>query len=407
MASKRQVFAWCLYDFANSSFATIILTVAYGVFFKETICGGGGRGDFFWGLSLSLAYGFAAIAAPILGALSDETGSRKKFLMIMTLLCIFSTALLYFLEAGMVLTGMILFILGFFGFAVGNVFYNSFLLDISNSKTVGRISGFGWALGYLGGLATLGLFYPWISTNRLRISFLLTALFFLIFSLPIFIFFKSRQIPSRESFYNSLKKSFHSIRQTRREIADHKELIKFLIAYFFYNDGLSTVITFSSLYAHSTLQMTMQEITVLFFFLQITAFIGAFISGFFVDRFGAKKTILGTLSIWIFTVLGTYYVQTKTGFLIISLIAGLGLGSAQSASRSFVALETPISKVGEFFGFFAIFTKFSSILGPLFFGLASHLLQSQRKAILTVLAFFIVGACLLFRVREKEITENS
>jgi UMF1 family MFS transporter len=401
MKSKIEIAAWCLYDFANSSFATIILTVAYGIFFKEILCGGRSQGDFLWGLSLSLGYTCAAICAPILGAFSDETGSRKKLLMGMTLLCVFSTGLLYFLEEGMILAGMILFILGFFGFALGNVFYNAFLLDIT--ETLGRISGLGWGLGYLGGLVTLGLFYPWISKNKFEISFLFTAFFFLIFSLPTFIFLKSGPVSQKRPFSESVRMSLNRIHQTRKDISEHRELLKFLVAYFFYNDGLSTVITFSSLYARSTFQMTMQEITALFFFLQITSLLGAFVSGFFVDRFGAKKTILWTLGIWIFTVLGAYFAQTKTSFWIISSVAGLGLGSSQSASRSYVALATPISKVGEFFGFFAIFTKFSSILGPFIFGLSSHVL-GQRNAILTILFFFLIGAILLLRVKDKKLT---
>lgn len=400
--SKRiEIFSWCLYDFANSSFATIILTVGFSVYFKESLCTGGSRGDFLWGLSTSLAYLAVAIAAPLLGAFSDQTGTRKKLFIGMTFLCLAATASLSILKPGQVAAGMILFILGFFGFATANVFYNAFLPEISTPGNVGRISGLGWGLGYVGGLASLLLFYPWISKNQFQTSFWLTAIFFLVFALPAFVFLRRPSAPSREPALASIKKSLGRLAQTRRQISQYRELLKFLIAFFFYNDGLSTVIVFSSLYARETFHMTMKEIAFLFISLQFTSLLGAFASGLCVDRFGAKKTILGTLAIWVLACLGVYLALDKTSFWAISLFAGLGIGSCQAASRAFVSMATPPSKSGEFFGFFAIFAKFSSILGPFIFGLVSHLMGSQRQAILSTLIFFLIGAVLLIKVKDE------
>lgn len=405
--SSLRIGAWCFYDFANSSFSTIILTVAYGIYFKSILCEGK-YGDFLWGLSLAIAYFLSAFMAPILGAFSDQTGHKKPFLIILTLVSVVTTLGLGFLSQGMVLTGMILFIMGFFGFATANIFYNAFLLEISTPKNIGRISGFGWGLGYLGGLGTLALCYPWLVQEKFPITFMITSLFFFIFSLPASLFLKSslRTLP-KQSLKLTLLQTFSRLNETRKNIRQYRTLTQFLIAYFFYNDGLSTIITFSSIYAHDTFSMTMKEVTLLFAMLQITAFLGAFISGFIVDKIGAKRTILITLFLWMGTTLGAYFAQSKMTFWIVSLLAGLGLGSCQSASRCFIGLLTPKEKSGEFFGFFAVFTKCSSMLGPLLFGLTSQLFASQRKAILTVLVFFILGTFFLLRIKTEKVENGN
>ncbi len=407
ISSSLRIWAWCFYDFANSAFSTIILTVAYGIYFKSVLCQGK-HGDFLWGLSIAIAYFLAAFMSPILGAFSDQRENKKFFLIFLTLISILSTLSLGFLGPGMILTGMLLFIIGFFGFATANIFYNAFLLDLSTPRNIGRISGYGWGLGYLGGLGTLVLCYPWLIQEKFPITFIITALFFLIFSLPAFLFLKSKErIYPKQSLKLTLSQTFSRLNETRKNIRQYRALTQFLIAYFFYNDGLSTIITFSSIYAHDTLAMTMREVTLLFAMIQITAFLGAFVSGFIVDRIGAKRTILITLFLWMGTTLGAYLAQNKITFWIVSIFAGLGLGSCQSASRCFIGLLTPKEKSGEFFGFFAVFTKCSSMLGPLLFGLTSQLFASQRKAILTVLIFFILGAVFLFRIKTEKVENGN
>ncbi|MBI1884172.1 MAG: MFS transporter [Chlamydiae bacterium] len=401
-----QILAWSFYDFANSAYSTLILTFTYSIYFKEIICGGKSHGDFLWGLSLALGYLLVALFSPILGAFSDQVGSRKKGLIFLTLLSIAATACLSLAKAGMIFKGISLFVVSFFGFGTSLVFYNALLLKISNSKNLGKISGFGWAFGYLGGIASLIFSYPWLSQNQFSKIFLFTALFFLIFSLPTFLFLKTEDVTTHNTFLQNFQKSLQALRQTRREFFKHRNLFKFLLSFFFYNDGLSTLITFSSLYARQTLHMSLKEISLLFIFLQITCFLGAFISGFWVDQIGARKTILRTLILWIGTLLGIYFTQSKLCFWILSMVAGLGLGSCQAASRSFVALATPSEKAGEFFGFFSIFTKFSSFLGPLLFGFISQFFGSQKPAVLSILAFFILGLVFLFRVEENQIETN-
>jgi len=391
------LFSWFLYDFANSAFATIILTVAYGVFFKNTLCEGGKNGDFFWGLTLALSYLTAAATAPFIGAYADQKKKHKTLFIGSSLLCMMATAALSLLTQGMMVQGMILFILAFYGFALGMVFYNGFLLELSRKGNMGRISGWGWGIGYLGGFVCLILFSPWLSKNNLAPTFWMTGLFFLVFSIPSFIY-----MPRDIKLENTVPLTgspFSRLKDTLREITKYRELLKFLAAYFFFNDGLSTVITFSGIYAHDTFKMDMKEITLLFLALQVTSFAGSFISGYMVDRMGAKRTILYALILWMITTLGAYFALNKTAFWAVCLAAGLGLGSVQSASRTFVGLITPKEKVGEFFGFFAIFTKFSSFLGPFVFGWVSALFDSQRAAILSVLFFFAAGFIVLTRVQ--------
>lgn len=403
---RREIFSWCMYDFANSAFPTLIVTVAYSVYFKEIVAGGGGDADFLWGLSLSLAMIISVTITPPLSTIADSRSHRKRFLILYTYLCVLATALLASVKAGMILAGMLLFIIATAAFESSLIFYNSFLPDVSTRKTIGKISGWGWGLGYVGGLLCLFMVKPFLAGGfapenlpSFRLSFIAVAGFYALFSLPLI--FWLREAPPRPAEENP-RGAFAELRQTLGDIRKTPGALRFLLAFFLYNDGIITVISFSSIYAVSTLQFTMSEVLGLFISVQVSAGVGAFTLGYLVDSWGPRKTILLTLANWCVVVIAAYFTSTKSVFLGVSLLAGLSLGSSQSASRALMAGYIPGNRSAQSFSFYGVCGKMSSVLGPIVFGGVSALTGSQRLAILSVLAFFLSGGALLWLTPEAQ-----
>lgn len=397
----RRVFYWSLFDFANTSFSITIVTFVYAVYFKETVASGQPIGDFYWSLGTGISMFIVALISPFLGAIADHSAGKKRFLLFFTLLCIISTALLYFISEGKIIEGLILFILANIGFEAGLVFYDAFLPEISEEKNFGRTSGFGFAMGYIGSFASLMIVYPLVLNDLVKLSFPAAAIFFLIFSIPLFLFLPdTKQNVKREKSYFSI--GIERITFTISNLKNYKNLALFLLAFFFYIEGVNTAIYFSGIYAKSTLNFNFSELTIFFMIAQTTAVLGSIIFGVVADSIGQKKTIYLTLIIWFLVIFSASIVQSKTGFFIIGIIAGLGMGSTQSVSRSLMSKLTPDDKKTEFFGFYSFFGKSSAIFGPLVFGFVSWQTGSQRLAILTTGLFFTVGMILLSYVKEKE-----
>ncbi|MEJ5304413.1 MAG: MFS transporter [Ignavibacteria bacterium] len=395
----RQVFYWSLFDFANTSFSITIVTFVYAVYFKETVAGNKPIGDFYWSLGTGISMLIVAIISPFLGAIADHSAGKKRFLLFFTLMCIISTASLYFITAGDILAGLILFILANIGFEAGLVFYDSFLPEISDEKNYGRTSGFGFAMGYIGSFASLVIIYPLITNNMVRLSFPASALFFLIFSLPLFLFLPDtkKYIQRNKSYF---KIGLERIVFTITHLKNYKNLALFLIAFFFYIEGVNTAIYFSGNYAKSTLNFDFTELTLFFMIAQTTAVAGSIIFGVIADSIGQKKTIYITLIIWFIVIFTASIIRYKYEFFIVGCIAGLGMGSTQSVSRSLMSKLTPPDKKTEFFGFYSFFGKSSAIFGPLVFGFVSWQTGSQRIAILSMGLFFTIGMLLLSKVKE-------
>ena len=416
-SGKKEIFVWCLYDFANSAFPTLIVTVAYSVYFKTVVAGGGGRGDFLWGISLSAAMILAVLITPPLSAVADRKGTRKRMLLTYSAVCICGTALLAGVGPGMVAAGMALFIIANVGFEGALIFYNSFLPDISTPKTIGKVSGWGWGLGYFGGLLCLLLVRPFLEGGfapenlpLFRASFFAVAAFYAVFTVPVVIWLRepapatpSRPVPpGRPGETAALAGAFRELAGTFRELRRSEGALLFLAAFFLYNDGIVTVIAFSSIYAVSTLGYSMGETLTLFIAVQASAAAGAFALGYLADAWGARKTILLTLANWCVVVVVAYLSQSKGVFFGVSLLAGLSLGASQSASRSLMSRFIPRRETAQSYAFYGVCGKMSSVLGPLVFGGVSALTGSQRPAILSVLVFFLAGGALLWRVPEEE-----
>lgn len=413
-ANRFQIFVWTLFDFANTSFSVMIVAVGYSLYFKEIVAGGSGRGDFLWGIAVSISMLLTAVIAPVLGAAADFSSRRKRFLFGFTLVSIISTALLTFVDAGMVITGMVLFIIANVGFEGGLVFYDAFLPSLTTDRSYGRVSGYGFAMGYVGSLVTLLIAMPLYAGGfgqenlpNVKLSFAIAAGIFLVFSTPLFIFLRDHKATFQYKV-SYVKAGIQRVRETIGHLKNYQNVSRFLLAFFIYNDGILTVISFASLFATQTLNFSLQEVLVLFAVVQAAGIIGSLVFGVITDTIGAKRTIAINLLIWIAVVAGAYLAQTKEMFYIIGAVAGSSMGASQAASRSLMAQLTPKEREAEFFGFYdGLCGKASAVVGTFLFGLISYITGDQRISVLTIGLFFIAGLILLERVNDKEYARST
>jgi UMF1 family MFS transporter len=404
MREKGRIFVWSLFDFANTAFSVIIVTVIYARYFSNYVAHGQ---RWLWGLAVSVSMIIAALLSPPLGAMADYSRNRKRFLLFFTLVSIICTSLMFFVREGNVLSGFILFVLANIGFEGGLVFYDAFLPNITSEKNYGRVSGYGFAMGYLGALAVLLIVMLILPDSKnpeynffVRLTFPVAAAFFLVFSLPLFLFLKEPR--NSDIIKGSLiKRGISRSATTFKTIFIKKEypsVARFLIAFFIYNDAIITIIAFATIFASNILKMNDSQIILFFAIVQSTAILGSIIFGIITDHLGPKKTISLTLIIWIFVVLGAFFVSEVSGFYIVGLMAGMSIGSSQSASRSLMALLTPKEREAEFFGFYdGLCGKASAILGPFVYGLIADF-SNDRFAALAIGLFFIAGLLLLQKV---------
>jgi UMF1 family MFS transporter len=427
---KREIFGWAMYDFANSAFATTILAVIFNQYFATVVAGGekgveilGFRlhGASFFTFSVAVSMAISAVLSPLLGAVADASASKKKFLMVFCYTAVLFTGLLYFIQAGNYWRGAIFFIIANIGFAGGNVYYNAFLPEISNDENIGRISGLGWALGYIGGGALLAinlimLKYPgWLGFPAgyfaVQDCFASVAVWWLIFSLPTFLLLRERAKKTLPSFGKSyFGEGYQRLRHTFRRIRTFRELTKFLVAYLIYNDGIETVIIMASIFGAQVLKMETGEIILFFLMIQGIAFFGSIIFGFLADAMGNKRAVMISLGIWSLIVVWAFKLgilwDPKTEYWILGVLAGLVMGGSQAASRSLQGIFTPDANSAEFYGFFAVSGKFASVFGPLIYGILVAVTGNVQSGILSVLLFFIAGMAILWTVNEKKGMEE-
>lgn len=402
--SKSKIFSWTLFDFANTSFSVIIVTVVFSKYFSNYVASGQ---KWIWGLAVSVSMIFAALLSPPLGAIADVSRNRKRFLLMFTLLSVICTFFMFLVQKGDVLLGFVLFVLANIGFESGLVFYDAFLPNLTEKKNFGRVSGYGFAMGYVGALAVLliVMFILPESTSPdyyyfIRLTFVVAAAFFFTFSIPLFLFVsepKTSDVVKKDLIVKGMNKSFDTLKNIFFK-KKYPSVSRFLFAFFLYNDAIITIIAFASIFAANALNMSDDQVIIFFVIVQSTAIAGSFIFGIISDHIGPKKTISITLIIWVLVVIGAFFVQTVSEFYIVGLLAGLSIGSSQSCSRSLMALLTPKEREAEFFGFYdGLFGKSSAVLGPLVFGIVSDILN-ERFAALTIGIFFIVGLFVLQKV---------
>ena len=408
VVSRWRIFSWTLFDFAQTAFSVIIITVVYSRYFTHHVAGGQ---RWLWGAAVSLSMVCAAALSPPLGAIADYSRNRKGFLFLFALTCISATAMLFFVRDGMVVAGLLLFVAANIGFEGGLVFYDSFLPGITSKSSYGRVSGYGFAMGYLGALAVLVIVHFLLPDSSsadylfyVRLSFVVAAGFFLFFSLPLFFFVREPPVASARP-PSLLRAGMARSTATFRALFIRKEypsIARFLIAFFIYNDGILTVIAFAAIFAEQSLHMGDEAIIIFFAIVQTSAVAGSVIFGIVTDRIGPKKTISITLALWIAIAVTAYFVRSIEFFYVVAFAAGTAIGSSQSASRSLMALLTPRTREAEFFGFYdGLCGKASAVFGPLVYGIVADL-TNERIAALVISVFFITGFTILQGVKEPE-----
>ena len=400
--NKKHIISWALFDFANSSYSAVISAVVFPVYYATVIVGNEkGFGDLWWGRAISVSMAIVALSSPFLGGIADYGGLRKRFLFLYTALSVAAIASFSFLHKGMVIEGFILIVIANLGMEGGLVFYNSFLPRIAPPEYQGRVSAWGFGVGYAGSILSLLCAIPLVRAGQFELTWLMVASFFALFSAPAFLFLP-KDIKGKFSAVQAGVKGFTFTLKTLKEMWKRTEFRKFLIAYLIYEDGVNTVIVFSGIFAATTLGFKPQELIVLYIIVQITALLGAFIMAKPVDFWGPKKVVMLSLLMWTSVATITFFIATKTQFWMLASVAGLGLGTVQAATRAFYIQFIPEGKEAEYFGVYSLVGKSSAILGPLIFGMISTTFGSQRPAILSVAAFFLTGMIILSTVRGGE-----
>lgn len=429
MNKNREIFGWVMYDFANSSFATTILAAVLPIYFSSIIPREGVEfwllerkivldASALWAYTISFSTLIVAVISPVLGAIADYSDSKKKFLFFYCYLgCLFS-ALLYFVKFGDYWMAVIFFALANIGFAGGNVFYNAFLPEIADMGEMDWISGKGYAYGYLGGGLLLVLNLLMIKRFSLfgipnqevgtRLSFISVGLWWGIFSIPLFAFVREKRknlpMPGGRGY---VYQGFNKIYITFKKIKNFNELVKFLISFLIYNDGIQTVVSMAVIFGRSALNLSTTTLIGTLLLIQFIGIPGSLIFGKLAERIGSKRTIFLTLIVWIGIVFYAYFMSGSLEFWILGGFVGLVLGGSQAISRSLYGSLIPERNTAEFFGFFAISNKFASIFGPLTFGVIESITGNPRKSILSVEIFFIIGIILLNFVNVKKGLEQA
>jgi UMF1 family MFS transporter len=400
---KREIFGWACFDFANSSFTTIIITVVFAVYFQKVIAGNAPEGLAWWGWALALSQLVVILLSPWLGAVADVTARKKWMLGITTAVCVLCTAALGWMGPGDLWTSLVLVALANVAFSLGENFCAGFLPELSGGRDAGRISGYGWSFGYLGGLASLGLALAVISgengVERVPWTFPMTALFFLCASLPTFLLLRERARPViLPDGVTAWRAGWSRVAGAFRTAREHPPLGWFLANFTLLMAGLSAVIAFAALFADQVLHMTQEETIGLFASLQVSSAVGAFAFGFLQDKWGSKNTLLTSLALWIVVCVWGYFCGGKTEFFIIGNVAGLGIGSLQSSCRAVVSKLAPAGREAEVFGYWGLFGKLGAVLGTFCMGTLAAT-AGFREAVLCNGLFFLVGGLILLKIR--------
>lgn len=420
--TRRERWAWYLYDFGNSAYAAVVLLAVYSAYFKEEVVGGA-EGSRLWGLSVGIAMLVVALTSPVLGAIADFSGAKKRFLLFYTAMACLFTGLLFFAQRGTVLIGMLFFILAEIGYRSAQVFYNGLLPEIAAPEEIGRISGIGWAIGSAGGIASLLLILPLIVLIKgsfiIRLSLAITGLFFAVFSIPLFLWLRERArpqpLPPGETY---LTIGFKRLGRTFRSARRFREFLKFLVAFLIYNDGVIMALDFAAIIGAVLFGMDQQQLILFVILVHITNVLGAYAMGVLADRIGCKRSIIASNLLMVAMVGWLFLGRSQTEYWIIGAAAGFAMSGLQSVSRTLVGALSPPGQSAEFYGLFAVVGRTSSFIGPAVYGwvaaegalwyeaqgLASQLAEQagQRLAVLTIAAFLLVGLLVLLTVDEAK-----
>lgn len=404
--TAKPTLAWILYDIASSGYALLIPSVAYAVYFRQAVCGGGAYCDTQWAVLTSLAFIVAGVLSPLVGAIADIGPLRHRLFIVTTLLCCSTTIALFWVQPGAVLWGGLAFFLAQAGYILSMSLYDGYLPSVAPRQQLDRLSSVGWGLGYLGGVACFFLAYRWMAggltpTNlpTYRLTFLLTAIFYLLMALPAFVWLP-RPAPAASPLQlgQPIATAYRQVTTTVKNWRSLPNVFKFLAGYYLISDGIVTIISFTPIFMHTQFGLSVAQIlqlTLLFNGIAIPATIGM---GLLSDRLSFHTLLKGVIAIWMVTLLLLTLSTEAWVPIAIAVLLGLVVGSTQSLCRGVYAQLIPQAHAGEMFGFHALVSKVSATLGPLTYGLISGATGNQRLAMLTMMLFFISGAGVLMRV---------
>lgn len=418
-AARHARHAWYFYDFGNSAYAAVILLAVFSAYFKNVVVGGA-EGTRLWGISVGIAAILVAVISPILGAVADSSRSKKLFLFIFTGISVVFTALLFFVGAGDVVMGMVFFVMAEIGYRGAQVFYDALLVDISTPETIGNISGKGWAIGMLGGVATLLIAVvpmQLIGNDFIPYTFLITAFIYAISSLPMYFHVHETSpvipIPNGETLVSV---SFKHLGKTFRDIRQYKVFLRYMVAFLIYNDGIMMLMDFAAIIGATLFGLGQVQLIIFVIIIHITGALGALAFGKLSDEKSSKRAILISLIILIASLITLFFVKSTLGFFIVGAFAGFSLSGAQAVSRTMVSQLAPAGKTTEFYGFLSVAGRTSTFIGPLVFGTLSYRMYlyylnqglaelaaekaGQYWGIGSIIAFLLIGFVILLRVRE-------
>jgi UMF1 family MFS transporter len=400
----REVVSWAAYDFANSGYTTVVITAIFNAYFVAVVAGNAPWATLAWTLALSVSYAAIVFTAPLVGAWADAHAAKKPLLALTTAGCVAGTAALYGAGPGEVAYAVIALVVSNYFFGTGENLIAAFLPELARGSALGRVSGWGWAFGYLGGLVSLGACLGYVTwaqgqgqpaASFVPVTMLITAGLFAVASLPTFLFMRERAVPAPAGSV-AYGQAFARLRDTLVHARRYRDLMRFLACILCYQAGVQTVIALAAIYAQQAMGFSTADTILLILVVNVTASVGAFAFGQWQDRLGHVRTVAWTLAAWLLTVLLAWQSETRASFWITANLAGLCLGASQSAGRALVGYLSPDSRRAEFFGLWGLAVKLSSILGPVTYGLVNWLSGgNHRLAMLVTGGFFVAGLAIL------------
>ncbi len=402
--SRREAWAWAMYDFANSGYTTVVITAVFNAYFVAVVAGGASWATLAWTSAIALSYALIILSAPLLGAYADAYACKKRLLLLSTLGCVAGTAGLALAGPGTLGVAVLFVVLSNFCFGSGENLIAAFLPEIARDEAIGRVSGWGWALGYLGGLLSLGASLAYVDWAQARgdtavqfvpVCMLLTAGLFALASLPTFLYLGERSQPQPDSGAGA-RVAWVRFARTLGEAGRYRDLLRFLACTLSYQAGIAAVVTLAAIYAEQAMGFSTRDTLLLILVVNVTAALGALAFGQVQDRLGHLATLRLTLYGWLLMVVLAWAAEGPALFWLAANIAGLCMGASQSAGRAIVGLLAPPTRLAEFYGLWGQAVKLSSILGPMTYGLTSWLSAGDhRLAILITGSYFVLGLLIL------------
>ena len=408
--AKREVFGWAMYDFANSGYTTVVLTAVFNAYFVGVVAGNAAWGTLAWTLTLALSSALVMATMPAIGAYADLRAAKKRLLLWTTAGCVITTAALALAGPGDLALAIAAIVVSNLCYAYGDALVAAFLPELARREALGRVSGWGWSFGYFGGMLTLGLSLGYVlwaqargipATQFVPVTMLITAAVYALASLATFALLKERARPALAPAHADagLRASFARLARTWRDARRYRDFAWLMACAVAYQAGIAVVIALAAVYAEQVLGFRQVQTMALIFLVNLASAAGAFAFGYWQDRIGHRKALAATLVGWI-VMTGLAVAATGAAlFWVAALVAGLCMGSSQSAGRALAALFAQQRQRAEFFGLWAFATRLSAIVGPVTYGLVTLLTAgNHRLALLSTGAFFVLGLALLARV---------